>query len=372
MFRFWPGNFDWSWNLLRPIAAGIYGGGEFNECFRAAERIKVNDKESWHREWHLLAEHVYGLARAAEERGHVTSAHDHYLRACTYYRWAEAFLDHADPRRLPTYDRCVESFQRAGRWFSRPLEAVEIPYEGKSLPGYFYPGQGRPDKKVAAVIYIPGADVLKEELYFMGGRGIVDRGMALLTMDGPGQGASLRHRGIHSRFDFEVPLSAAVDYLLTRPEVDPDRIGVIGRSFAGYYSCRAMAFEHRPKALVVFGAFYQVQDKMVTGDPRHWQWMVGASSLEEAQAKYARYSLEGVVDKITCPMLMVHGEDDHLVPVDHAHRAFAEATCPKELVIYKSGEAGSVHCAYDSFPETMPLMFDWMSDRLGHTQISAR
>ena len=370
MFRYWPENFDWSWNLLRPIAAGVYGGGEFNECYRTAERITAGDKESWHTEWHRTAEHVRRLAEAAEAAGHPTSAHDHNLRASIYYRWAEAFLDHADPRRLPTYDLCVSCFQRAGTRFPTPLQAVEVPYEGTSLPAYFYPGQGTPDRKVAAVIYIPGADVLKEELYFMGGRGIVDRGMALFTMDGPGQGASLRHRGIRGRYDYEAALTAAIDYLQSRPEVDPDRIGVIGRSFAGYYSCRALAFEHRPKALVVFGAFYAVQDKMLNGDPRHWQWMIGASSPEEARATYAKFTLEGVVDRIRCPMLMVHGEDDHLVPVEHAHRAFAEATCPKELVIYRSGEPGSVHCAYDSFPQTMPMMFDWMADQLGHRELA--
>jgi 2,6-dihydroxypseudooxynicotine hydrolase len=123
---------------------------------------------------------------------------------------------------------------------------------------------------------------------------------------------------------------------------------------------------------VVFGAFYQVEEETLTRSPRHWQWLVGASSLEEARATYRKYTLQGVVDKVTCPMLILHGEYDHLVPVEHAHRTYAEATCPKELVIYKTGDPGSVHCQYDSFPETMPRMFDWLCDRLGHRPTAAR
>ena len=192
--------------------------------------------------------------------------------------------------------------------------------------------------------------------------------MAMLTIDGPGQGTSLRHRNLHSRYDYEVPVGAALDFLQSRPEVDPDRIGVIGRSFAGYYSCRALAFDHRPKALVVFGAFYKVPEDIVARNPRYWQWLVGAATLEEAREKYKKFSLEGLVERIECPMLILHGEEDHLVPVEDAHRTYAEASCAKELVIYKTGERGSVHCQYDSFPETVPLMCDWLSEKLGHKQ----
>lgn len=373
MFKYWPDSFDLSWHLLRPIAAAIYGGGEFNECFRTAERIKPGDNESWHREWYATAEHVHGLAKAAEQAGHITSAHDHFLRACTYYRWAEAFLTETDPRQIPTYDRVVECFTAAGRWFPRPLESVEIPYEnGKSLPAYFYPGRGTPERKVPGILYIAGADVLKEELYFMGGRGVTDPGMALLTVDGPGQGATIRHNGIRTRYDFEVPVRAMIDYLVSRPEVDPERIAVIGRSFAGYLSCRALAFEHRPKALVVFGAFYEITKGKIASNPTRWLGLSGTASEEAAWEVLKRFTLKGVVDKIKCPMMIVHGEDDHLVPVEHAHRTYNEATCPKELVIYKRDQPGSVHCAYDSFPETMPLMFDWLADKLQYREAAGR
>jgi dienelactone hydrolase len=366
MFKLWPEDYDWSWHLLRPIAAAVYGGAEFNESYRTAEQIKLRDRGSWHKEWLRTANHVKALAEAAERAGHPVTARDHYLRACIYSRWAEAFLDPADERRLPTYDTCVACFQRAGRSFTPPLEHVEIPYEGSSLPGYFYPGRGTMGNRVAGVLYIAGADVLKEELYFMGGKALTDRGLALLTIDGPGQGTSLRHRKLYTRYDYEVPVRAALDFLQSRAEVDPQRIGIIGRSLGGYYAPRAAAFEPRVKALVVFGGMYYVSEDL----PRNlrWQWLIGAKDIEEAREKYRKFTLEGIVAKIRCPMLIVHGEGDHLTPVEHARRMYAEATCPKELVIYPKEGPGAVHCQYDSIPETIPLMMDWLCDRLDHRQ----
>ena len=175
MFMFWPDDYDWSWHLLRPISTAVSGGAEFNECYRTAQRIKLRDPESWHTEWLRTAKHVKTLAERAETAKHPITARDHYLRAAVYFRWAEALLNAnpLDPRRVPTYDEGVACFQRAGRSFVPPLEHVEIPYEGSSLPGYFYPGRGATGRRVATVVYIAGADVLKEELYFMGGKALV-------------------------------------------------------------------------------------------------------------------------------------------------------------------------------------------------------
>lgn len=122
----------------------------------------------------------------------------------------------------------------------------------------------------------------------------------------------------------------------------------------------------------MFGAFYEITRSKIASNPTRWLGLSGTTSEEAAWEVLKRFTLKGVVDKIQCPMMIIHGEDDHLVPVEHAHRTFNEATCPKELVIYKHGQPGSVHCQYDSFPETMPLMFDWLADNLNHREAAAR
>ena len=368
MFRMWPEDQDASWHVLRPIAEGIHGGGEFNEIYRAAERMQPGDHESWHEEWMRLAGAVEQLGRKAEEQEHGVSARDHYLRASNYFHWAEFFLLPEDSRRLPTYDRGVACFRAAGRYFNPPLEQVEIPYEGGSLPGYFYPPQNPPRQPAGGLLYVAGADVVKEEIYFLGGRAAIERGMALLVMDGPGQGESLRHRGLVSRFDYEKPIGAALDYLQERPEVDPERIALLGRSFGGYYGSRAAAFEgHRLRGCAIFGAFYDGVDVFDHYPPLRTQlrWLTGARDLDDARERLKAFSLSGVAEKITCPFLVLHGKDDHLVPAWHAERTYEEArSSDKQLVLYEHGEPGSVHCSYDGFTTTIPTIFDWLYDRL--------
>lgn len=73
------------------------------------------------------------------------------------------------------------------------------------------------------------------------------------------------------------------------------------------------------------------------------------------------------MDRITCPLLVVHGEDDHLVPARHAQRTYDEARTDKPLIRDKPGEPGSIDCSYDSFPHTIPSLFDWLAGRVGAT-----
>lgn len=368
VFKFWPENEDWSWHLLRPLAEADFGGGEAQECLRAASRIRPGDREGWHAEWRRLADEVREKAEAAEGKGRWVTAREGFLRASNYYRWAEFFLDPEDERRLPTYRRCIESFRKGGRYFEPPLERVQIPYEGDFLPGYFYPSRRGP--KSPGVLYVAGADVLKEELYFLGGKALIERGVSLLVMDGPGQGETLRFKKIPSRPDYEKPIGAALDYLERRPEVDPRRLGLVGRSFGGYYGARAAAFDPRIRACVLFGALYEAVDLFDTYPAirRQLQWLTGSSTPEETRERLKAFTLGGVIERVTCPLLVIHGEDDHLVPAHHARRTFEGARGEKELLLYPSGEPGAIHCQYDSFPETIPYLSDWLAERLGRVQ----
>jgi dienelactone hydrolase len=218
------------------------------------------------------------------------------------------------------------------------------------------------------VLYVAGADVLKEELYFLAGKALIERGMSLLVMDGPGQGETLRFQKIVSRPDYEVPVGAAMDFLAARPEVDADRLGLVGRSFGGYYATRAAAFEKRIKGLVVFGALFEAVelfDDYPTIRPQ-LQWLTGSSSPEETQARLREFSLGPVIDKVSCPTLVIHGEGDHLTPASHARRTFDGLTVKdKELILYGPDDPGSVHCQYNSFPTTIPYFSDWLTERLG-------
>lgn len=226
------------------------------------------------------------------------------------------------------------------------------------------------------VIFFDGLDVTKEFCYFWGVRDMVRRGLACLIVDGPGNGESIRFRGLKLRYDYEVPAGAAVDYLEGRKDVDPKRIGIMALSLGGYYAPRAAAFEKRLRACVAWGAQnnYQALWKRrvelayktaPSVPPDHIQWVLGASSMEDALKRLENFKLSGVVERIECPFLMVHGEEDAQVSLADAKACFnAMGSKDKTLRVFTAEEGGSQHCQNDRLGVAIPYMHDWLADKL--------
>jgi len=364
MFMYWPDNRPWSYHFMaRLINAAQLGGACFHESHRTAQRIRPHDGESWYAEWRGLAERVEAWARAAETAGNGLTARDGYLRAFTYFRTAQFYLEGRDPRKQDAYLRCVQCFRAAGRYFDPPLEYVTIPYEGTFLSGYFFPPR-RPRRDTApAVAYLGGVDVVAEELYFFAVQAMIERGLGVLAFDGPGMGEPLRVRGIYARPDYEVAIGAAVDYLVKRPGVDPDRIALIGQSMGGFYGGRGAAFERRLRACIIWGACYDLRTDIYDFFPpirSQIEWVIGAKNPEEARELLNAYTLKGVLHQTSCPLLITHGEKDFLVTVEAARKTYADANEPKELRIWTEAEGGAQHLMNDNRVEAVPYMADWL------------
>jgi cephalosporin-C deacetylase-like acetyl esterase len=75
----------------------------------------------------------------------------------------------------------------------------------------------------------------------------------LLTFEGPGQRGVIRKQKIPFRYDWEKVVTPVMDYALSRKEMDPSRISLMGISMGGYLAARAAAFEDRIAACVRFG-----------------------------------------------------------------------------------------------------------------------
>jgi dipeptidyl aminopeptidase/acylaminoacyl peptidase len=365
VFEFFPGNNSWSFTSIRLLAESYYGGGEFNECLRTFSRMRSGDAESWHREWIATAEAAETAARREEERGHGATATKAFFRASNYYRNAEFFLSNTDARKLATYQRSLACFRSAAKRDSS-IEIIEVPFESTPMPGYLlHPAPGR--EKPPVVIFMGGADSTAEELYFLASREAPARGNACVIVDGPGRGGMLRLQRVLARPDYEKPIGAIVDYLKSRGDLDADRIALFGLSMGGYYCARAAAYEKRVKACVFhFGAYDALSEIYDFYPPLRgqFQWIVGADSEAETRKRLSRFTLEGSAERIECPLLILHGEDDLVTDHNAARRLFAAARCDKEMRLFKSGEPGSTHCAYDNHAEVFPFIHDWLSDRL--------
>lgn len=368
----WPDHPFWSYQFRRGLGETQEGGGAVSECLQAASRMRPGDDESWHAEWTVVAERNRLRAEAAEVAGHFVTARNAFLRATDYYRSAEFWLAGTDPRRLETFTKCEDCFRRAGKYFTPPMEVVEILYGGTTLPGYFL----RPAEvktRWPVLIAFGGLDSFKEELYFMVARGALERGIACLLVDGPGQGATLRRKGIHTRYDYEVPVGACIDYLETRRDVDPSRIAVSGSSLGGYYAARAAAFERRLAACISHGAQWSVaaswrEQKRDDNHPlaRHIRWVFGANTMAEATRLAEPFTLEGVIGQIRCPYLIIHGGHDFLgvKRASQVHEAAEAAGVEVTLIVVTAEETGAEHCQHDNPTLGEEYMFDWLSDVL--------
>jgi dipeptidyl aminopeptidase/acylaminoacyl peptidase len=374
MFQYWADDqresVVFSFHLVWLFYEAVQGGADTNELFYAARKIRAGNNEDWYDAFYDLGNRVKAIADEAADAGHDVTAGNAYWRAFTYYRSAERVLSGKDPRKLPMYERCIECFYTGIDLQPHPYERITIPFDGHELEGLFLPPRTAARGTPAPVIIFPtGADALPEEQLFRGAQEMTARGAGVLVFNGPGQGKSIRVHGIPTIPDYERVFTAAVDYLMGRNDVDHDRVGLIGGSMAGYYAPRAVSFEHRIKACVVWGALYDVLADLYDPYPplhEQLQWITGTNSDEEARAFLADFNLEGKLANITCPMLVTHGTRDHMVPVSSAQRLFDEIpVADKTLRLFDDEVGGSGHCSVDNWTQVVAYQIDWVLDKLG-------
>lgn len=383
MFEYFSNNYTWSLAVM----SALNRGGQISEIDEACRPLREianikalhgdqTQQRAWFESWMKLAERVERLGQADEAAGHPLSAGRKYLRAGIYYLLAERMPSHKDPRRLDAYKRGIEVYRRGLACRKEPAEYVEVPYGNHKLPAIFSkaPGSGRSP----CMVHFDGLDVTKEIIYASIAEEFRRRGVSLLIVDHPGAGAALRLLGLTSGPDTEKPAGASVDYLETRADVDPRRIGIMALSLGGYYAPRAAAFEKRFACAVAWGAIYDygrcVSDRIGgTGEPsvpgyaEHVNWVFGGKTMEDTMKIVSQMTLKGVADKITCPLLIVHGENDRQVPLWHAQQTYDEAVNSpgRELKICRLADGGAEHCGADNGSLVVDYMTDWVAEKLG-------
>ncbi len=378
-YTYFPEDYRWSHGVLIGLNAAPWGGAEIGEVHRIGLRLRpqLGDDTAWFREWAREAETVEGIGRKLLADGHKASAASYLLRAANYYHVGERFLQPKSAG-LDAYRCGVDCFRDAAGLMRRPrIEHVEVPYEGASLPGVLVHAEPLPGRNgpVPVMVFFDGFDVTKEIQYFKGVPDLAARGIACLIVDGPGNGEAVRFRNLYLHHETERYGTAAYEYLANRPEFDPGRIGVMAISLGGYYAPRAAAFEQRYACCIAWGAqwdYWQVWknrfDNLDAGNLpslsvpwQHLLWIFNVSTRGEAMQKLEGFRLDGIVQKITCPFLMVHGEGDQQIPLPVAQKCFdAVGSKTKTMKVFTSAEGGFHHCQIDNVSIGIAYMWDWV------------
>ncbi len=373
-----PQHFQWSNATLIAKGMAPYGAVALGEIDRIVRRLhdRINEPQAWWEEWATEAERVERVADEAAAQGRHATAGNNYLRAGNYYYTGERMLPPGGQKH-ELYKKSLRcSHEGLKRRYSN-VEFIEVPYEGTSLPAYFMKSplaRGR----APTVVLFDGLDNCKEMSVLFAGVELAFRGFHTLAIDGPGQGEALRLRNLPSRYDYEVPAKAAYEYVASRADVDPKRVAIMAYSMGGYYAPRAAAFEKRYAACVAWGAHYDYHavwvkrweaiqanpDQVATS---HFQlpWVLGVPDMETAMEKLKRFTLAGVAERITCPMLVCWGEHDKLTTREIADQLYsAVSSRDKTLKIFTEEEGGAEHCQVDNRPVGTDYIADWLSARL--------
>ena len=374
MFELFPGNYRWSYNAHLALAAG----GQFGDMALILPTLQANagNDEVWHDSWDALAE---VLVKRADTAGTPRSKVTHLLLATLYKIMAEHFVPPTDPRRLAAYKEVLKLFERAQAHSETPAQRVLIPYESRALHAYFLP-TARSTSPAPTVIFICGLDTTKELWFLRAKHEFSLRGMNCLFVDTPGIGEALRIDKMPTRFDYERPLSAIVDFLEQRDDVDKDRIGLVGSSLGGYYVARGAAFEKRIKATVAWGAIWDYRAtwvKRIEGNgasgapPFQLLYVTGTSTIEAALKVLTPFQVAPIAAQITCPFLVMHGSEDKQVSVKDANDLYgAIASSDKELKLFDGWSGGAAHTQFDNHLPALHYAADWIQERLCQTPVA--
>ena len=393
---------DFQFGYEIALGSAYRGYADAGEVLSTAGRVKDGDGDAWVREWCATAERLAADAEKAEDAGRLVSARGAYLRAANYYSTGLYLITHssAPERHLEIWRRQRACWDKFVDLAAVPGERLQLPYQDTTLPAYFFrapdaaPGERRP-----LVVLNNGSDGATSHMGLFGGRAANERGYHAMTFDGPGQQASLFLQGIPFRHDWEAVLTPVVDAMAARPDVDPDRIALIGISQAGYWVPRALAFEHRFAAAVADPGVVDVSTswtRQLPGfmrsqlqDPskkdsfdKEMGWTerfskstratlhfrgepygVAGDSPFDLYQEVLKYRLGDEVRNITTPILITEPEDEQFWP-GQSQALYDLLPGPRELVKFTAAEGANRHCEPMGLAVRDARVFDWLDRHL--------
>lgn len=402
VFQFGEFNFQ----FLITLGFTYEQAADIGECYAVASQIEDANFESWVNAWLAMADRLRGIGETAEAAGHAVSASEAYARASTYYSTAQWYtLGTAAPDRITeVWTSHKNAFEGFLRNLDRPTETLEIPYQTDlSIPAYAIlvddSGEKRP-----WVILTNGSDGGYPESWAAGAAAALRRGYNALIYDGPGQNAMLFEKNQYFIADWETVVTPVVDYLLTRADVDPDKLVLTGVSQGGYWAPRAAAFEQRLAAVVADPGTVQVwtswtanmppdvtqglfetsgaeqeqiakeldegANEMMASNPivaftlKFRMYPFGTDSLSAALLQAHEMDLTDVAAQITMPILICDPEGEQFWPGQSQQLYDMVSSETKLLAKFTAAEGADLHCEPKAMGLRNQVIFDWLDEVL--------
>ncbi|ROU00346.1 alpha/beta hydrolase family protein [Histidinibacterium lentulum] len=318
----------------------------------------LTDWDGWCAAWVARGAVHEDLARAAEDGGHLRSAAEHWTTAGVCHHFGKFLFVHRPEEMRAAHLRAVAARNAALPHLDLPGVRVEIPWGGHVLYGNLRRPRGV--ERPPVVVMVMGLDSAKEEMH-TNEQVFLDRGLATLAFDGPGQGEAEYDMPIHPAY--EEPVRAVVDWIETRADLDAARVAVWGVSLGGYYAPRAAGFEPRLKACVSLTGPFDFAEAFDRAPPLTRAAFTArcfARTEAEAREVAAAMTLAEAAPRIACPTYIVGGALDRVLPPDHAARLAGAVAGPVVLNMIEDG----THVANNRPYKYRTQVADWLADIL--------
>lgn len=364
---FFPRHLPFNFQMLRMANHIATGGCELSHLMRVAGEIPEPSPTGWLNAWSRIAEEERRNGELCAARGAYKSAREYLLRACNYARVSTFYLSAEHPAKRASNTSSRAAFAAAQPHADHFILNTSVAWRQGALPGYLL--LPRQASYAPAVVFIGGADASKEELYFTGGRRLVEQGFAVLLLDGPGQGEAWLAKGFGAAPDWDTLGPSIFDTLAAFPSIDLENVGLLGISMGGYYAPKIASAEPRFKCLAVWGACFDVLEDLYDFYPTIQSHLREIAGVDEASARafYAPFHLREATKQITCDVLVTHGAEDRVVSRQSAEKFAAALGARGELRMYSGGS----HCMYNMPTVSQPPMFDWLADKLNTVPVNA-
>jgi len=317
------------------------------------------------------AERHERMAREAESRGHTVTAREEYFAAAillTVPAWAIT-EDDAALRRV--YDRMNANYAAWMKHAPHRVERIDLAAGGGRFPAYFHLPRGYQGGRLPAVLYVGGMDTRKELVVAQYGERLLERGFAVLAVDGPGRGESPL-LGAYVTEDNWIPTGEVImKFLLGRPEVDPDRIVAVGQSFGSYWATQVAATQPRLRGCAAVLCCHEpgchtIFEEACPSFKHRYMWMANLHDDVSFDRMAAKMDLRPLIGQVRMPWLNVIGEFDELSPIAHTFDLAANCGGPSPIVVYQ-GERHALSGSSTSTvlgPRYPSLIADWLLDRV--------
>ena len=314
--------------------------------------------EDWCAAWVNRGDVHAGLGDEAEASGFTLSAGEHFATAAACYHFGKFLFVHDIPQMKAAHNKAITAHGKALPYLDPPGEALSIPYEGSVLKAVLR--RPRAAVRPPIVVMCMGLDSTKEEMR-TNEEVFLQRGLATLAFDGPGQGEAEYTLPIEP--EYERPVAAVIDALSLRDDIDVSRIGLWGVSLGGYYAPRAAAFETRVRACVsLTGPFDFAEAFASAPELTRAAFVARCHAADDSAAMLVaqRMSLGDVAQRIKCPIYIVGGALDRVIPPDHPQRLAQSVSGPVVLNMVEDGGHVSNNRPYKYRPQSA----DWMLEQL--------